>query len=365
MPNSYTLPTEGANAFIQTDALNADQEIRTEPLTAMAKLNNFTFAYQCTGPLVNQHFGGGVFYYASATQRSVLQWRLPNISQLHVQFRCSVRYRGNGTNTPQFAWRVTTESGSVSTTNATDEIASTLYAYSQTTMTISTNATGKYRTFELLIQGPVQITNVLIEQVSLNTPVTSTNPLQVCSDNVSRYWLPTSDQTFIADSPLSASKMVQIKDDVSTLQLRRRVLFSYSGLDLGYESETNSFVGWTVKPQKALVLRDFQNMIHSGIVALPFWSNPERLAFRYTIYYYTIAVPFDYTFTILDQTFSVLANTTGWQTSTFIFNPPSYDIDRYSLQTPLFKLTMLTQFTDPLGSNYEASPIQSLTLVGV
>lgn len=365
MPNSYTLPTQGADAFIQTDALNADQELRTEPLTAMAKLNNFSFAHQCTGVLVNQHFGGGVFYYSSTTQRSVLKWRLPNISQLHIQFRCSVRYRGNGTNTPQFAWRTTTESGSISTTNATDEILSSSYAYSQTLLTIGVNATGKYRTIELLIQGPVQISNVVVEQVALASPIAATNPQQVCCDNISRTWLPTSDQTFIADSPMSASKMIQIKDDTSVLQLRRRVLFAYSGLDLGYESATNPFLGTTVKPQKGLILRDFQNMVHSGIVALPFWSNPERLPLKYTIYYYVISVPFDYTFTIFDQTFSVLAGTSGWHSSTFTYNPPSYEVERYSLQNPLFKLTMLTQFTDPLGNNYEASPIQSLTLVGV
>lgn len=365
MPNIFTLPTEGSGAFIQTDSLNSGQDLRTEALTAMAKLNNFSFAHQCTGPLVNQHFGGGIFYYGSTVQRSVLRWRLPNISSSHVVFRCTVRYRSNGVTVPQFAWRVTTESGSVFTTNATDEILSTAYVYSSSLVTIGTNSTGKHRTFELLIQGPVQITNVIIEQNFLGSPVPSTNPQQTCCDDIARHWLPTSDQTFLADSPMSASKMIQVKDDVTTLQLRKRVLFSYSGLDLGYDSTTNPFLGAVVKPQKALILRDFQNITHSGLVALPFWSNPTRLPFKYTIYYYAIPVPFDYVATILDQTISIPANSNGWHSATFTYDPPSYDVARYSLQNPLFKLTMLTQFTDATGSNYEASPIASLTLVGV
>lgn len=365
MPNSYTLPLEGNNAFVQTNALNADQEIRTEALTSMGALTNYCHAYQSTGYLINQFFGSGVFYYSGTSSRTVMQWRIPTISSAHISFRSYIRYRGNGTTTPNFVWKSTSENGTINTYTHTDEIASTSYAYSTASIVASSNATGKYRTWELSVTGPVQITNVILEQIPLQSPIAQSIATQNCCDESSKSFLPIKNTTFDVDTPLSASKMLQVKEDINTLQLRRRVLFSYSGLDLGYESTTNPWLGTTVKPQRGLLLRDFQNMVHSGIMALPYFSNPDRLPIKFTVYYYTISVSFDYTFYIFDQSFTVLSGTSGWQSSTFTYYPPLYDVELYSMQTPLFRFKALTQFTDPLGNNYEASPITSLTLIGV
>ena len=365
MPNSYALPTEGNNAFVQTNALNADQDIRTEALTAMGKLLNFSHAYQGTGYLVNQMFGSGVFYYSSTTPRAVMQWRLPTISNAHVSFRASIRYRGNGTTAPSFSWAVTSENGTLNTYNHTDEVASTSYVYSSVAMLASSNATGKYRTFVLTISGPVQVTNVIIEQLPLSTPIAQAVVSQNSCDNTSKSFYPTKDTLFDVDTPLSAGKMIQVKENISTLQLRRRVLFSYSGLDLGYENTTNPWTSTFSHPQRGLLLRDFQSLVHNGLMALPYFSNPDRLPFRFTLYFYTISVSYDYVFWIFDQQFTVAAGTTGWQNATFTFYPPLYDVEMYSLQTPLFRFKALTQFTDAIKENFEASPITSLTLVGV
>lgn len=366
MPNAYTTPAEGNNAFVQTDALNSSQEIRTEALTAMAKLSNYCFAHQSTGPCINQYFGPGIFYYASSTPRTACQWRVASISSMHTLFTAKVRYRGNGTNLPQISWRVTTENGTLFTFSHSDEVISTAYQYSTMSFNIPTNQTGKYRTFELVVSGPIQISNVVVDTAALSSPLSQINFTQNSINGASMSFLPTRDTLFAADSPLSTPKLLQVRDNINTLQLRRRNLFSYSGLDLGYEQATNPWLGAkTVRPQRGLLLKDFQNIVHGGIMALPYFSNPERLPFRFEVYFYTIAVGFDYKFSLFDQEYTILAGTSGWQTKQISYTPPLYEVEKYTMQTPLFRFKALTQFTDPLGDNYEASPITSLTLIGV
>jgi len=372
MANSYSLPTEGNQAFVNTDAFIQGKDITAESLSRFPTLNNYNQAYVNTGVVISQGFPDGVLYNTSPTLLSgVLRYRVPMLSDKHLSYRIILEYSTTNLTLPVARWKVTGASGSISYHSHTLSLTggAGVKAYSAITPTPSTDATGPYKTLELELQHGIIIHHITIEIIPLSNPLTATGTSIRGIDGTGRAFIALDDGIFASQKPISADKMHRLIGNIEAIQMRPRCLFNFSGPNLAYQSVTNPYTGITTKPQTNLLWRDLHN-IGSILLGMPYFLNPNRISFKIIAHMFVASQSTAFNIQILGHTIAIPANSSGWKTYTWDFIP-SYPIvkaanDTFDGITPKFTLYLNS---DTLmrsdGYRYDSTPIQSLNIFGV
>lgn len=363
MPNSYTLPIQGNDAYVDINGYTAGRPINYELLKANAELINYSFAYLGTGPVINEQYNAGVFFYDSPTQRTVARWRVPTLSGIHSQFRFIVRARGgNGGTNAIISWDVVASNGTTSSNHTPFNTA--VYTYTnQLTITIASTNTLPYFEIRLKVQNRVDIQSIMVEHIPLSTPI-STATLSNCeSDNTRNNFYGISPNMFNEDTPLSSSKAKQMADNIDTLTKRPRLLFNMSGIDTGITSTTNPYNALTIKPQKGLLWDDISN-ITRGDILLPYWFNSENMDVYFNLHLYIQPLA-DFVLYFLDEEIYISnANAEKWVTYSIKYNTSRlFEIVTSSIGTPLIRYSILPLY--PNAVPVTATPILAMSLWGV
>lgn len=359
MPNSYTLPLEGNNAFIATDAFVADKNIDYQALEKMGRLNNYNIAALGTGPIISQQWNNGVNYYSAVSATTICIWRVPTLSSFHGFHRMNVRARGtNGV----VSWRVTGSSGAQ--TFSHNVFTSASYTYLNQLL-VSFNAnTLPYFTVELRVSGAVDIESIMVDSIIPTSPITTSSITSRKSDNTSAGVYQTGATLLIEDTALSSSKAHALINTTEVLKTRPRSLFQFSGLLQSNNAVTNPFNSFSIKPQRTLLINDINN-INQGFIGIPYWGNSNRIGAKYNVHIYQLAATFNFKFSMLGREITLTASATDkWAIFTFDVNPDTTQIEAQSLSTPLVKVDFQTA-TILYEQTYNYIPIAAISIWGV
>jgi len=363
MPNSYTLPIQGNDAYVDINGYTSGRSITYELLKANAELLNYSFAYLGTGPIINEQYNAGVFYYNSTSQRTVARWLVPTLSGIHSQFKFTVRARGG---TPSLngiiSWDVVSSNGTTSSNHT--PFYQVNYTYTNVlTITVASTNTLPYFEIRLKVQNQVDIQSIMVEHIPLATPI-STATLSNCeSDNTRNNFYGISPNMFNQDTPLSSSKAKQMADNIETLNKRPKLLFNMSGIDTGITSTTNPYNAYTIRPQKGLLWDDISN-ITRGDILLPYWFNSENMDVYFNLHLYIQPLA-DFVLYFLDQEINIPnTNAEKWVSYRIKYNTSSlFEIASSSMGTPLIRYRILPLFPNSLPVT--ATPILAMSLWGV
>ena len=371
MTNSYTLPVEGNDAFVNTDAFVATKQITSEGLSRIAPLQNYAHAYTCVGPVINQYFPDGVLYHntSGSFRAGVLRYRVPLLSSFHYGYRVLLRYSTNAV-LPSVRWKVTSQNGTVTYHTHTLSLTGGLsvIGYSSLTISQSTDSSLAYKTMELEINGTICIHSVYCDRTPLSSPLSGISSGIRGSDGTARAFIPLSDDTFGSERAVSANYLHYIADNLEALSNRPRHLFSMSGINVGYDAVTNPFSAITTRPQTNLLWRDLHNL-GSVLVGMPYLLNPDRKPFKFIVHLYLQSQTTDFTLTLNGNDILISAGDSGWKTYTFNYNynyPFVKPRETFDGITPKQNLIMTSP--DLLRSNgyrCDSTPIQAISVFGV
>lgn len=365
MANGYILPIQGNEAYVDSNAYITGRDITYESLVANGQLINYSHAFLSTGPVICEQYNAGICFYNSATYRTIARWRVPNISSFHRNFRITTVARGgNGGVNGNIRWSIT-YSGGTSTINHTP-INTVNYAYcNQLNLGLTSANTFNYFEVALSVQNRVDIQSVMVELLPLASPITGTTATNYECKAVTNTFYPMGDLMFTADKPLSSSLARQMSDNITTLTRRQRLIYNHSGLDMGYDSTTNSFNAYTVQPQKGLLWEGDISNIARGDVLCPYWFNSENFDVHFKLDLYVEANKPLFRLYFLDEEINIYPlTTTKWLSYYIKYNASRFDdIVSSSMGTPLIRIAFLPMYPDTEPVN--ATPILSMSLWGV
>ena len=230
MSNSFTSPP----VLVDPARVTAGLTIRSEEVSRLADMVNYSFAHVGCGNVINQAWHDEVFQFDSTTMTDVCEWIVPRPSAEHTEFK--LRLMAHCTISGGGLAKVTVSSPisghSDSTTITITDTSRFQSGFDVITVAISSVEQELYAEVTLSLDAP---SGGLIEVAGVQagwTPLTS--PLTVRAlDQYDEEFIPMGANRLAADLPLTSRWGVDMLNNIRMMRPRGRVLFSWSGADEG------------------------------------------------------------------------------------------------------------------------------------
>lgn len=381
MPNTFTQPLEGNAAFVSAEeGFTSGRAIQESPLYSMVELDNYIFAANSTGTVIAQHFDRGVAYLTGTSEVMVCKWRIPNISNLHTSIRTNVLARGIGSPTAaSIRFRFVSELGNIvfSTSHTRN---SDTFTYSTVSTTITSSGGSEYFTVEMYATGRTRldIAAISVELQPRTSPLSSTScTMRLDNDEIYTH-TPISTDTITAYNALPTFVGYRLHENLTALQRRPRSLFQFSALNLINSGYIVNYYytmagGWyqdeSKSTQRTITLYDV-NAWKSANIGVPIPYGFDRMGFVYAIHYYvystTASTTRDFKFRVLGVEIDVPSGTAvGWYSVRTTIDSNLFHLNSVlatdNVTIPYYPIN----FTVLTGGNYNATPIQALSIWGI